>query len=62
MEIKILGSVSPYCKDNKTFILAQADGLYSMEYKDYKKLCEEARRQFGDAELSDEKKILYNVD
>ncbi len=51
-----------YCKDNKTFILAKADGLYSMEYKDYKKLCEEARRQFGDAELSDEKKILYNVD
>ena len=51
-----------YCKWDKTFILSGRANLYSIGYKDYKKLCEEARRQFGDAELSDEKKILYNVD
>ena len=51
-----------YCKGKKSFILSGYSNLYSIEYKDYKKLCEEARRQFGDAELSDEKKILYNVD
>ena len=51
-----------YCKGKKSFILSGYSNLYSIEYKGYKKLFEEARRQFGDAELSDEKKILYNVD
>lgn len=31
-------------------------------YKDYKKLMEEAKKQFPGAALSDEKKTRYNVD
>jgi hypothetical protein len=30
-------------------------------YKDYSKLMEEARKQYPDAKLSDEKKAKYNI-
>ena len=51
-----------YCKNDKTFLLSGYSNLFTIGYKDYKKLCEEAREQFGDAELTEEKKILYNID
>ena len=51
-----------YCKDIKSFLLSGKRNLYTIGYKDYKQLREEAYRQFGDVKLSDEKKILYNID
>ena len=46
---------------DKSFILTSGSRLYSTYYKDYKTLIEEAKRQFPNAELTDEKKVKYNV-
>lgn len=52
-----------YLKSNDSILLSiDRTNIRRTYYKDYKKLMEEARKQFPGAELSAEKKIRYNVD
>ncbi|MBP5383883.1 MAG: toll/interleukin-1 receptor domain-containing protein [Lachnospiraceae bacterium] len=59
-----------YAEDGLVFLKSNDSVLVSIDrqdikrtyYKDYKKLMEEAKKQFPGASLSDEKKTRYNVD
>lgn len=53
---------SVYIPSEKKFIIANAGHLYSVPYKDYKALIEEAKKQFPGAELTAEEKVKYNLD
>lgn len=50
-----------YCKDEKRFITKDRTSMATIGYKNYKELIEIAKKQFPDAELTEEKKIRYNV-
>ncbi len=68
-ETKGYGRVA-YAKNGLVFLKSNDSVLVSIDrkeikrtyYKDYKKLMEEAKKQFPGATLSDEKKTRYNVD
>ncbi len=68
-ETKGYGRVA-YAEDGLVFLKSNDSILVSIDreeikrtyYKDYKKLMEEAKKQFPGATLSDEKKTRYNVD
>ena len=68
-ETKGYGNVA-YAEDGFVFLKSNDSILVSIDrtevrrtyYKDYKKLVEEAKKQFPNATLSDEKKTRYNVD
>ena len=59
-----------YAEDGLLYLKSNGSILVSMDrteirrtyYKDYRKLIEEAKKQFPGASLSDEKKTRYNVD
>ncbi len=51
-----------YIPSDRAFIIANAGHLYSVPYKDYKALIEEAKKQFPGAELTAEEKVKYNLD
>ncbi len=51
-----------YLSAEQKFILASGRKAWTTGYKDYQMLLEEAERQFPGASLSDEKKVLYNIE
>ena len=50
-----------YIPSDKTFIISSSGTLYSVPFKDYKALIEEAKKQFPGAELTTEEKVKYNI-
>jgi hypothetical protein len=51
-----------YLKDNASILLSNnRSTIYRTHYKNCKALMEEAEKQFPGAELSDEKKVKYNI-
>ena len=54
------GGIS-YIKDEKKFITKAKNEISSIKYKRYDELIEMAKKQFPDAELTEEKKIKYNI-
>ncbi|MBP3238880.1 MAG: TIR domain-containing protein [Lachnospiraceae bacterium] len=50
-----------YIPEDNSFLIQDQNNIYRTVYKDYKTLIKEAERQFGSLELSDEKKIAYNI-
>lgn len=51
-----------YLPKSQTFILAIGKDTWATGYKNYQDLKSEAERQYPGAKLSDEKKVLYNID
>ena len=55
----------PYCttyiKDKNRFVLKSREEIFHTTYKDYATLLQEAKIQFPNTELSDEEKVLYNI-
>ncbi len=51
-----------YVPAAKAFVLSDTKGIWKIGYKDYRELIEEAKKQFPGAELTEEKKIRYNID
>ena len=50
-----------YLKGEKRFITKKQTLINAIGYKNYQELIKEAKKQFPDAELSEEKKIKYNI-
>ncbi|MBP5151470.1 MAG: PQQ-binding-like beta-propeller repeat protein [Lachnospiraceae bacterium] len=50
-----------FFEDDGTILLSDGTRLYRTYYKDYTELMEEAKLQFPGAELSEEKKVKYNI-
>ena len=50
-----------YLKGEKRFITKDRNLISAIGYKNYQELIKEAKKQFPDAELSEEKKIKYNI-
>lgn len=51
-----------YLAAKKLFILSVKKNVWTTGYKDYKALLEEAKRQFPGAVLSEEKRVMYNIE
>ena len=48
--------------DRQSFVITDGRNAYSAGYKNYRELLEEAKRQFPDAELTEEKRVQYNIE
>ena len=53
--------INAYLKGEKRFITKDLNLISAIGYKNYQELIKEAKKQFPDAELSEEKKIKYNI-
>lgn len=51
-----------YSSATGCFIIQDRDNLSKIPYKNYRELIAEAKKQFPDAELSERKRIEYNID
>ena len=51
-----------YLAKQKAFLLINGRSIRLVKYKDYHALLEEAKRQFPNAVLSEEKKVEYNIE
>ena len=51
-----------YLTDRKQFVIADGISVWTVGYKNYRELLAEAERQFPGAALSDEKKVMYNIE
>ena len=51
-----------YLSSEQKFVLVNGKKAWTTGYKDYQTLLKEAERQFPGASLSDEKKVLYNIE
>ena len=51
-----------FLSSEQKFILVSGRKVWATGYKDYQMLLTEAKRQFPGASLSDEKKVLYNIE
>ena len=51
-----------YLAGCKQFVIADCTSVWTVGYKNYRELLAEAERQFPGAELSDEKRIMYNLE
>ncbi|MBP5489203.1 MAG: toll/interleukin-1 receptor domain-containing protein [Lachnospiraceae bacterium] len=51
-----------YLAGCKQFVIADGTSVWTVGYKNYRELLAEAERQFPGAELSDEKRIMYNIE
>ncbi len=57
---KIDGGKALFSSDN-SILITTGSKLYSTFYKDYKALLREARKQFPEAKLTEEKRVKYNM-
>lgn len=53
---------SIYLPDSQSFVLTSGRSAYKAGYKNYRELLDEAKRQFPDAELTEEKRVQYNIE
>ena len=53
---------SIYLPDSQSFVLTSGRNAYKAGYKNYRELLDEAKRQFPDAELTEEKRVQYNIE
>ena len=50
-----------YVPADKSFLIQDGKNVYRTHYKNYEKLIEEAKRQFGSLEFDAEQKLKYNI-
>ncbi len=55
-------SAVTYLSTSRKFVILDGRAVLTTQYKDYQALLLEAQRQFPGAELSEEKKVLYNIE
>ena len=60
--VAFVNHAATYLSKEKKFVLLSGRKVWSSAYKDYGSLLDEAKRQFPGSCLSEEKKVMYNIE